>query len=501
MTNLDNRVSNPDQLFTQDIEKFSETLSHLYSDTAKPLVDICLFASKLSEALGSGAPTIMVSYFLASAMALRTFSPAFGKYTAQEQKLSGDFRFAHSRVITHAEEIAFYGGNEKEKLLANESFDKIVTQVRRVFFLKFFNGIFDSIFVKYLATILAYYLLARPVFNAKYATSLMGGAAKDPTQLMEEYSRNSSYLVNLSQAVGRVILAGRDLTRFAGYTHRVAELFGVLEEVNQGIYRRTMVTTEEKGQPTKAQTIGPGDLKGKVEIRDGIIQFIKTPIVTPNGDVLINELNLTVNPGMNVMITGPNGSGKSSLFRLLGGLWPLFGGTLVKPSAGNLFYVPQKPYLCVGTLRDQIIYPDTKEQAYAKGYTDERLKELLRIVILEYLVSREGFDSIQDWGDVLSGGEKQRISFARLFYHHPAYAILDECTSAVSIDVEGDLYTHAKKEGITLFTVSHRPSLFKYHDYVLKFDGEGSYSFEKMEHGTTNPFDFGHGKTTQVDRM
>lgn len=102
-------------------------------------------------------------------------------------------------------------------------------------------------------------------------------------------------------------------------------------------------------------------------------------------------------------------------------------------------------------------------------------------VRLGFLVKREGgWDAVNDWNDVLSGGEKQRIAMARLIYHKPKYAILDECTSAVSVDVEGHLYTYMKEIGITLITVSHRETVWQYHDYLLKFEGDKVYSFKEM---------------------
>ncbi|CAG8453533.1 2698_t:CDS:10 [Acaulospora morrowiae] len=473
ISNIDNRIQNADQLLTQDIDKFSENLSHLYSDIAKPIVDMILFAYKLGEAIGREAPIYIIGYFMASGAILRAFSPPFGKYTAVEQKLEGDFRFTHSRIITHSEEIAFYGGNERELGVVNGSFDKIVRHVKKIYSLRFINGIFDSVLVKYCATMTAYYLLARPVFDTKYATEFMGKLDADPTKIMEDYSRNSGYLVNLSQAVGRLILAGRDLTRFAGYTSRVAELFDVLEDVNNGRYERTMVSTDSK-EANVNRAVTPKDLKGKVITKDGVIIFEKVPIVTPNGDVLVKELSFIVETGMNCLISGPNGCGKSSLFRILGDLWPLFDGTVTKPPSSKLFYVPQKPYLALGTFRDQIIYPDSQVIALSKGFDDKKLVELLNVVQLDYLIEREGgWDAIRDWADVLSGGEKQRVAMARLFYHKPQFAILDECTSAVSIDVE-----------------------VKYHEWLLRFDGEGGYKFDRLEDSDfVTPFAFSHNKT------
>jgi ABC-type uncharacterized transport system fused permease/ATPase subunit len=112
-----------------------------------------------------------------------------------------------------------------------------------------------------------------------------------------------------------------------------------------------------------------------------------------------------VKRGMNTVVTGPNGCGKSSLFRILSGLWPLTGGVLRRPHMDKLFYIPQRPYLPPGTLRDQVIYPNSKSDMIKKGVQDDSLREFLKFVRLDYLEEREGgFDSVNDWNDVLSGG-------------------------------------------------------------------------------------------------
>lgn len=156
-------------------------------------------------------------------------------------------------------------------------------------------------------------------------------------------------------------------------------------------------------------------------------------------------------------------SGKSSLFRVMAGLWPLQAGEVTFPDKRRLFYLSQRPYLVSGTLRDQLLYPyppravwDSATAAERASFVtaagrpppakvtpelDQELAECLRAVELEYLLKRgRAWDQVQPWQETLSGGEKQRLAMARLLYHRPTYAVLDECTSAVSADGEVKLY-------------------------------------------------------------
>jgi len=228
---------------------------------------------------------------------------------------------------------------------------------------------------------------------------------------------------------------------------------------------------------------------GGVKIVEGDhIRFQHVDIVSPEGKLLVEDMNFTVNRYHNVMVTGPNGSGKSSLFRIIGDLWPPSAHAgeeafIIKPRKRDIVFIPQKPYLVLGTLRDQIIYPHSKEDMEKAGVTDEDLANVLRIVDpKEYILNTWDWNDEKDWFHAFSGGQKQRVAMARLFYHRPQFAILDECTSAVSDEVEDVIYQSTRMLGITLFTVSHRRYLRKHHDFVLTIEGrDGKWTFKKVD--------------------
>ncbi|KAF5880228.1 ATP-binding cassette sub-family D member 3-like, partial [Clarias magur] len=459
--NVDNRMVNTDQLLTQDVERFCNSVVDLYSNVSKPLLDIVIYLLKLTTAVGVEGPATLLSYLVFSGLLLTWLRRPIGKMTVKEQKHEGEFRYANSRLITNSEEIAFYNGGQREKINIHQTFHKLVEHLKSFIWFRFSMGVVDSIVAKYIAFVVGYLVISRPFLNPTNTRHDHSTHA----QRLEEYYQSGRMLLSMAQALGRIVLAGREMSRLSGFTMRISEIQDVLLDVNSGRYKRSVVALATGSAPDALENSALLPRSGQITIADNIIRFECVPLLTPNGDVLIRDLSFEVLSGANVLVCGPNGCGKSSLFRVLGELWPLFGGHLTKPHRGKLFYIPQRPYMTLGTLRDQVIYPDTHKEQIRKGISDQVLKEYLDKVQLSHILEREsGWESEQDWMDVLSGGEKQRMAMARLFYHKPQFAILDECTSAVSVDVEDYIYSHCRKFGITLFTVSHRKSLWKHHE-------------------------------------
>merc|ERR1712093_965373 len=196
----------------------------------------------------------------------------------------------------------------------------------------------------------------------------------------------------------------------------------------------------------------------------GKIVMSHVDVVTPNGMCLMKDLNVDILPGSSLCVTGVNGSGKTSFFRVLAGLWPLQGenASIVRPTAISL--VPQKQYSFEGTLAQQVIYPNVSDK-----YDADRVLNALDKAGIGYLVPRyeKGLDQKMRWEDTLSLGEQQRMGFARLYYRNPKFAILDECSDAVSVDQEEKLYKNLQEADVTCITISKRLVLPKFHDHEL----------------------------------
>jgi len=469
---LDDRIKNADQLITVDVAKFSNSLAELYSNLAKPILDMVIYNWSLSRSVGGEGLFMMSLIVQLSAAMMRALTPPFGRYVADEARLEGEFRFQHSRLIDYSEEVALYSGQEAEKDTLDKGYFTLIKHVNYILRRRFYHGFMEDFVIKYFWGALGLMLCSVPVFF-KIPGQPGNASMGDRT---ESFVTNRRMLLMSSDAFGRIMFSYKEITELAGYTSRVSTLLDVIDDVQAGHFEKKLVSSVDTAENAAV-------LRSRGTIIEGDdIEFKEVPIVSPNGDVLVRKLSFHVRPGEHLLIVGPNGCGKSSLFRILGGLWPVYGGTVRKPRFEDIFYIPQRPYLSRGTLRQQIIYPDSIREMRDKGVTDADLFRILSVVEIEYIVERQGgWDAEAEWTDVLSGGLQQRVAMARLFYHAPKYAILDECTSSVTLEIERVMYEEAKRLGVTLMTVSHRRSLWKYHKNILQFDGQGHYIFTKLD--------------------
>lgn len=467
LSNLDGSVGQgADQYITQDLTLFCAAAANLYSSLGKPFVDICVFNYQLYRSLGPLALTGLISNYFFTASILRKLSPPFGKLKAVEGAKEGDFRSLHARLIANAEEVAFYGGADMEKHFLNREFKSLKNWMEGIYMLKIRYNILEDFILKYSWSAYGYLLAALPVFLPAWGG--LGGASELAEQQggrersrMGNFITNKRLMLSLADAGGRMMYSIKDLSELAGYTSRVYTLIATLHRVHANAYP-VRVSNE---------VYSLADVQGTIQRGFDGVRFEHVPVVAPalwpqGGDELIDSLSLIVRRGEHLLISGSNGVGKTAISRILAGLWPVYRGLVSRPKANGedgIMFLPQRPYLSVGTLRDQVIYPDGEADMRVKRRNEYELKNILEAARLGYLPDREGgWDTKKEWKDVLSGGEKQRMAIARLLYHEPQYAFIDEGTSAVSSDVEGLLYETCKEKGISK-SFYHSSSSFSCH--------------------------------------
>ncbi|KAI1193267.1 ABC transporter transmembrane region 2-domain-containing protein [Nemania serpens] len=491
LSNLDGGVGHgADQFITQDLTLFCASAANLYSSLGKPFVDLCVFNYQLYRSLGPLALTGLLSNYFLTASILRRLAPPFGKLKAVEGRKEGDFRGLHARLIANAEEVAFYGGAEMEKTFLNKEFKSLKNWMEGIYLLKIKYNILEDFILKYSWSAYGYLLSSLPVFLPAWgglggAMEMLEDAEKGSRERnrMKDFITNKRLMLSLADAGGRMMYSIKDLAELAGYTSRVYTLISTLHRVHANAYFPRLSGNE---------LYSLSDVQGTMQKGFDGVRLEHVPIVAPGlwpqgGEELLESLSLIVRRGEHLLISGPNGIGKSAISRVLAELWPAYRGLVSRPKSigeDGIMFLPQRPYLSIGTLRDQVIYPDGELDMRLKRKSEDDLKQVLDAAKLGYLPDREGgWDTRKEWKDVLSGGEKQRVGIARLLYHEPQFAIIDEGTSAVSSDVEGLLYETCKERGITLITISTRASLKKYHTFNLALglgDNGDEWEFERI---------------------
>ncbi|EPS97476.1 hypothetical protein FOMPIDRAFT_1128638 [Fomitopsis schrenkii] len=473
---LEGGLDDVDQYITSDIAAFCDSLTGIYGNVLKPSLDLILFTSQLSRTLGFRGTFLLGLNYYVTAKILRAATPAFGRLAAVEAQLEGEYRAGMGRVDRESEEIAFYGGGLRERSILWRAYVRLIRHINSIYKIRIAYEWTEDFVIKYLWSAAGYCLISIPVFlRGRRHVGVQAAGIPIPDTVNDEVAnRTETYissrrlLLSLADAGGRVMYAYKDLLELAGLTTRLYSLLSTLHNLpplpptaSAAHEDRVELINVDVGVPTVSPAVG-------------VAGALEKPAASW---ILVRDLSLVLRQGEHLMITGSNGVGKTAVARVLAGLWAAQGGGQVRRPSGRrgVFVVPQRAYMVTGTLLDQVIYPQSYPEFLESGKTEQDLMDILAAVNLAYLPAREGgWATRKEWRDVLSGGEKQRMGLARVFYHMPKFAVLDECTSAVSSDVEGRMYEHAKSLGITLITISLRPSLMRYHTQLLTLAGDGT---------------------------
>ena len=367
LMNMDGGIGQgADQFITQDLTLFCSAAAALYSSMGKPLVDLFVFNYQLYRSLGPLALSGILTGYFSTAVVLRKVSPPFGKLKAVEGKKEGDFRGLHSRLLANAEEISFYGGADIERVFLMRSFKDLLRWMEGIYNLKIRYNILEDIILKYAWSAFGYLITSLPVFLPAWGG--LGGSMElvdVPEAIGRERSRMKDFITNkrlmlsLADAGGRMMYSIKDISELAGYTSRVYSLVSTLHRVHANSYYFP------RGSYPELYSLA--DVQGTIHNGFDGVRLEQVPIVAPSlyplgGDELLESLSFIVHSGDHLLISGPNGIGKSAIARIVAGLWPVYRGLVSRPrrfGQDGIMFVPQRPYLSVGTLRDQVIYPHT----------------------------------------------------------------------------------------------------------------------------------------------
>ncbi|XP_078191569.1 lysosomal cobalamin transporter ABCD4 isoform X3 [Callithrix jacchus] len=418
-------------------------------------------------------PVSIFGYFILGTVVNKTLMGPIVMKLVHQEKLEGDFRFKHMQIRVNAEAAAFYRAGHVEHMRTDRRLQRLLQTQRELMSKELWLYIGINTF-DYLGSILSYVVIAIPIFSGVYGDL-------SPAELSILVSKNAFVCIYLISCFTQLIDLCTTLSDVAGYTHRIGQLRETLLDMSLKSQDCEILGESEWGLDKTPgwPAAEPADMAFLLE---------RVSISVPSSDKpLIKDLSLQISEGQSLLITGNTGTGKTSLLRVLGGLWTSTRGSvqmLTDFGPHGVLFLPQKPFFTDGTLREQVIYP-LKEIYPDSGSTDdERILRFLELAGLSSLVARtEGLDQQVDWNwyDVLSPGEMQRLSFARLFYLQPKYAVLDEATSALTEEVESELYRIGQQLGMTFISVGHRQSLEKFHSLVLKLCGGGRWELMRIK--------------------
>jgi putative ATP-binding cassette transporter len=440
-------IDNPDQRISEDVRNFTVSSLSFFLIVLNATVTVVVFVGVL-WAISETLVGVLVLYALVgTGLSILIGRRLVGLNYSQYQK-EADFRYSLVRVRDNAESIAFYRGENRER--------------------RDLTGRLGAAVSNMLSIIGWNRNLAFFVNSYNYAALVVPVVIVAPLFMRGEVAFG---VVTQSAGAFAQVLAGASLIitqfeRLSAYLAGVQRLGGLWDDLD-----------EFDAEDERAALQGTQDVDD-----DSLTVNLDTlTVLTPDGSkTLVNDLTFELRRNQSLLIMGASGTGKSSVLRTIAGLWSIGAGTLERPPWRDVMFLPQRPYMIDGNLRDQLLYPYSD-----KPLSDDKILAVVDKVNLADVLERvdKDLDRVMDWINVLSIGEQQRVAFARLFLRNPKFAFLDEATSALDEENQERLYQLLKESRIGFISVGHRTTLTKYHDRILQLDRSGSWKI--TESGAT----------------
>ncbi len=450
-------IDNPDQRIAEDVRNFTQESLAFLLVVAGSVLQVIAFSGVL-WGISTNLVWFLVLYaLLGTVITVFIFGKPLVRLNFEQLKKEANFRFSLVRIRENAEAIAFYRGEAQESSQVKSRFVEAFDNFKRLIFWELNLNILTNAY-----EFIPFVLPAIVVAPAVFAGDIEVGKVTEA----------QGAFVRVFFSLNVVVARFQSLTSFGAGIDRLFDFAEALDHVEP---EAETVDPAKSEQATEQKQ--PEQPTISVETADHIALQNFT-LQTPNYKrTLVEDLSLALPEQKGLLIVGPSGCGKSSLLRAIAGLWDSGSGTLQRPNLDHMLFLPQKPYMIMGSLRDQLLYPNSDQEV-----DDDTLKEVLQQVNLGDLDERfGGFEAVEDWGDVLSLGEQQRLTFARILLNRPDFAILDEATSALDLANEAKLYDHLQHIGTTFISVGHRESLNAYHQNVLELAEDHTWKLKAPE--------------------
>ena len=432
-------IDNPDQRISQDAASFTSNSLSVTVEIFSALLTFFSFIIVLWSISPKLATWLLVYSLLGTGVIVFAGRRLVVLNYAQ-LKLEADFRYGLVHIRDNAESIAFYRGEDQE---FGEADRRLVGAIRNYNRLIIWQALISVIqrSYDYFSRFLPWLVIAPIYFAKEVDFGVFGQASIAFSQVLFSVS----YIVN---NIDQLAAFSASISRLEGFQ-------GKVEAISAEV-------AASEGREEGAVTPGRG--------RSILVSHVD--LAPPRSNrLLVRDLSVEVAPHQRLLVVGPSGCGKTSFLRTVSGLWPPASGLVERPPEGDLLFIPQKPYMLLGSLREQLCYPQDAER-----FHDEQLRHVLEQVRLPELVRRyPDLDIKQDWPRLLSLGEQQRLAFSRLLLSSPGFVVLDEATSALDVATERHLYSLLTEREMAFVSVGHRPTLTEFHDTVLELDGLGGW--------------------------